>query len=307
MSRSCYFVYFSLSSLVKEDYLHPLFYLGSMASSSSSAAASGKGFALKLSKLRNAPKAVSSVLFGSHAWNNLLSYTGLKIIQEIEKLSKEDPKVKPTPLAEFIASLGVCLTRIIGVRLNRWGKIEVQSKEAFDLLVLQKATPEEKDTLSWVPLPISDPSVQEFLKAKMDGIASQETGNTSLDAKEQFFLKVHQVSKGKLYNGYFPIFANYQLIQINYPKEKAAASAEGSSSSSSASSKKRKDREGEGEGEEQGKEEVAKPKAKRGKKTPPATPAAADASADAPTLSPDLWEGEDGKGLIIGTDHVVLV
>jgi len=278
-----------------------------MASSSSSSSSSvagptttaGKGLAAKLTKLRQAPKALTTIIHGSTAFNSILGYTGHKIIQDIDKYLVKDAAgngaaVKPTPLVDFIHSLGICLIRIIGIRLNRWGKFEVQSKEALDLLNLQKASPEEKNTLSWTPIPVTDEHVVEFLQAKLASIPSQETGNTTLDPKDEFYIKVNEVTRGKLYNGAYPLFASYQVIQVNYPKEKSAASGE---------TKKRKERPAGGAEEEGAAAAAATPKPKRGKKgaAPPPPPAESEMSLSNPEdLVPDIF-GDD-KSISIGVE-----
>lgn len=208
-----------------------------MASSSgeSSRVAHGKGLVSKLGKLRAIPKSFSTVLYGSAAYNALINYSGAKIIAEIEKFLKDDKGLRLTPLAEFVMSLGLGLLRISGVRKNRWGKFELQCKEAMDLLALSKASAEEKSRLGWVQIP-GDGQVVEFLESKLGNPPSD--GEVILDPKEEFFVKIYEVSKGKLpFQGAIPVFANYQVIQINHPS--AAKEEKG---------KKRKDRGGEEEG-----------------------------------------------------------
>lgn len=218
------------------------------------------------------PKSFANVVHNSNAWNALIAYTGFKVIQEAERLMKEEKLVKPTPLVDFVMSLGICLFRVIGIRINRWGKFEVQCKEAIDILTLSKASPEEKEKLSWVPLSGYDEQVVQFLNSKMEVAPRTEQGEAcvALAPNQEFLIKVNDVSKGKLYNGTYPLFASYQVYHIHYPKEKSSNEGESKDGGSGGATKKRKEAAAPASG--------AAKKARKGKKDSSASPPEEDGS-----------------------------
>lgn len=168
----------------------------------------------KLIAFRAIPKKILVLVDGSLGHESWLKQQLFSRIEaKIEKLTSENPEAQPTALLEHFRTLGIAVSRVVGLRKNKWGKWEIQTAEMLQLLTHHKAKEDEIEKFSWTGLPLGgeDDELLTFLNQKL----AKNDHLSALAEPLHFLVSIYDVvASTKPFNGKLPLFPSFQVVQL---------------------------------------------------------------------------------------------